>query len=97
MLHFGLFDLRTDIFILLLLVGVILLQTLLCYKAKPWLRRIPVCLLAGAMLVLIVLGIFHDGWDRVGFLFLAGCAAILMAAAGIGWGIWWIFKGRKRG
>ena len=45
MLDFGLFDIRTDIFVLIVSVVFLLIQLLLCFKVKPiWIRLLPLLL-----------------------------------------------------
>ncbi len=93
MLHFGLFDIRTDIFVLFLSIVVVLFQLLLCFKAKKkTIRLIPVYLSSGVTIILTTLGLIFDGWDALGFFFLAICSAILLFFSGVGWGIWAIVR-----
>ena len=98
MLHFGAFDIRTDLFILTLSATILLLQLILCFKIKTrWIRLSPVVLLAVLVAVFCVLGVFFDGWDRVGFLFLAVAAALLLLVCRAAWGIWaWLKRCRAK-
>ena len=96
MLDFGWFEIRSDIFVLTICVVSLLLQTLLCFKVRrTWPRLIPAglffCLAAGFTLA----AHFMDGWDRFGMFILALCAALPLAACGLGWGIWWLIRRRK--
>ena len=97
MLHFGSFDIRTDIFGLLLFMVVVLLQMFLCFKVKrKVIRWIPVYLSLGLVIVFAALGFILDGWDSFGCFFLALCSAILLLGSGVGWGIWAIARKRKK-
>lgn len=96
MLDFGAFEIRTDLFLLILSVILIALQLLLCCKARArWIRLLPVSVLGALVAALCVLGIFFDGWDRFGFFVLAFCAAELLVTCGIGWGIWAAINRRR--
>lgn len=97
MLHFGDIDIRTDIFLLISAAVLLTVQLLLCFKVKLKLFRLaPVCLLGVLTLVLTVFTFAADGWDALGFLLLALCAAFLLMICGIGWGIWWFVRYVKR-
>ena len=97
MLHFGAFDIRTDVFVLLLSVLWVLLQALLCLKVKKkHVRLMPVYLTLALTVVFVALGIIFDGWDGFGFFFLAICSAILLADSGIGWGIYAIVRKKNK-
>lgn len=97
MLHFGLFDIRTDVFVLLLSVILMLLQVLLCFKFKNRIiRLIPVCLTLMLTVIFVALGFIFDGWDALGFIFLAICSAVLLLCSGIGWGIWAIVRKKNK-
>lgn len=97
MLHFGAFDIRTDVFVLLLSVLWVLLQALLCLKVKKkHVRLLPVYLALALTVVFAALGIIFDGWDALGFLFLAICSAILLSDSGIGWGIYAIVRKKNK-
>lgn len=93
MLHFGPLDIRTDIFVLFLSVLTGSLQIILCFKVKKkGICLLPVYLLSVMSIVPAGLGILFDGWDRVGFFFLAACCAIQLLCCGIGWGVWAIVR-----
>lgn len=85
MLHFGTFDIRTDVFVLILLIMVAFLQMLICYKTKRLaIRLIPAFVLSTVTFVFAALGIVFDGWDSLGFFFVAFCATMLLLGCGIG-------------
>ena len=97
MLHFGLFDIRTDVFVLLLFIIVVLFQTFLCFKAKKkTFRLMPIYLTLILTIAFITLGFIFDGWDGFGFFFLAICSTVLLAGSGIGWGVWAIVKKKNK-
>ncbi len=96
MIDLGIFEIKTEIFILILSVFTLALQLLLCFKAKRlFLRLLPVILFAILTAVFFVLIFLNEGWDSIGFLLLAICAAILLLFCGIGWGIWRIIQHHK--
>ena len=96
MLHFGSFDIRTDIFVLILSAILLIAQLLLCFKVKKTVvRLIPVCLLSCLTVVFTALIFVFEGWDSLGFLIIAICSAALLLVCGLGWGIWWLVKNRK--
>ncbi len=92
MLHFGLFDIRTDIFVLIISIILVLLQVLLCFKVKKTIRLTPVCLTLALTVAFTALGFIFDEWDSFGFFFLAISSAVLLICSMIGWGIWAIVK-----
>lgn len=96
MLHFGSFEIRTDIFVYIVAAIVLLVQLLLCFKVKnKHVRLIPVYLFSLLTAVFAVLSLFFDGWDRVGFVLLAVCAAFFVLACGAAWAIWRLVKRRR--
>ena len=97
MLDFGLFEVRTDIFILFMSVLTLILQVLLCFGIeKLWIRLLPSCLLFSVTAVFAVLVFASDGWDSIGFLLLALWAALLLVASGLGWAIWGAIRLAKK-
>ena len=97
MLHFGSFEIRTDVFLLILFFLVFFVQLLLCFKVKNLVvRLIPSCLFALMTAVFFVLIFVFDGWDSLGFLLLAICTASLLLACGIAWCVCWITHRSKR-
>ncbi|MBO4979004.1 MAG: hypothetical protein J6D16_01205 [Clostridia bacterium] len=96
MLDFGIFEIKTEVFLLILAVLTLALQLVLCFKAKSLaLRLLPAILFAVATVVFFTLVFLTDGWDSLGFLLLALCSAMLLAVCGIGFAIWAIVKKRK--
>ena len=71
MLHFGSLDIRTDVFVLLLCVIVMLLQIFICFKVKRKIVRLmPMWLTLILTVVFVILGFILGGWDGFGFFFL---------------------------
>ena len=96
MLAFGIFEIKTEVFLLILAVLTLALQLFLCFKVRSLaLRLLPAILFAVATVVFFTLVFLTDGWDSLGFLLLALCSAMLLAMCGIGWGIWGILRHRK--
>jgi len=62
---------------------------------KLQLVKIPVILLLILTVVFSVLIFVSDGWDSVGFIFLAICSFSLLVVCGIGWLIWFIARKSK--
>ena len=97
MLHFRFFDVRTDVFVLMLCMCMILVQLVLCFKAKSkGTRLIPVCFLTGMIVMFVILAFIFDGWNRVGMFLLTGVTAFLLISSAIGWVIWYLLRKKLR-
>ena len=97
MLDFGLFEIRTDIFILILSVLTVIVQLFLCAKIKKLIiRLIPTIVLATVTVVFTILIFVFDGWDSVGCLLLALWTAFLLGASGVAWAVWWLLTKMKK-
>ena len=83
---------------LLLSVFILLpLQLLLCFRVRSRiLRLLPVILCSLLVGTFLLLAHCNPGWDSLGYLFLALFAGFLLAACGVGWGIWAITRKRKK-
>lgn len=93
MLDFKIFEIRTDIFILIVSLSFFLAQLLLCFKKlRLRIRLIPVFFWAGITGAFVILMPFFDGWDAVGFLLLAVWSAIVLLFCGLAWAVWAIVK-----
>ena len=96
MLHFGSFEIETDIFVYIVATIVLLVQLLLCFKVKnKFIRLIPVYLFSLLTATFGILAIFFDGWDRVGFLALAACAAFFLLVCAAAWAVWRVVNRRR--
>ena len=93
MLHFGSFEIRTDLFLLILFFLVFFVQLLLCFKVKSRaIRLLPVLLLSIPTIIFVVMSVAITGWEGIGYLFLAIFTGFMMLMCGVGWGIWAISK-----
>lgn len=88
--------------LMLLLSAVVVLpgQLLLCFRAKRrMVRLLPAVLLGGITMAFILAALLINGWDGLGYVFLAIFSGMLLLACGLGWAIWaacfWRKKGRK--
>ena len=96
MIDFGIFKIKTELFLLIVAVLLFLLQLLLCFKVKSLtLRFLPTLILGAMIAVFVILTFLTDGWDSLGFLVLAIWTALLLIPCGIGWLVWAIIKKRK--
>ena len=96
MIDFGIFKIKTELFLLIVAVLLFLLQLFLCFKVKSLKLRLLPTLILGAMIAIFVVLIFlTDGWDSLGFLVLAIWTALLLVPCGIGWLVWAIIKKLK--
>ena len=87
------FEISSEVFLLVLSIIILSVQILLCFKSKNnFIKLIPVILLLILIVVFSVLIFVFDGWDSIGFLFFALCSFALLVVCGIGWLIWFIAK-----
>lgn len=71
------------------LLLVLPLQLVLCFKVRRRaLRPLPAVLFAGAAVVFLLMSAAVSDWTGVFYLVLAIFSGILLAACGLGWGIW---------
>ncbi len=88
-----------DIPSLVVLFSVLLtlvLQLLLCFKAKKTLvKLLPVALLTIAAIVLYIIRINVGGWDALGYLFFIVLSFGLLVVCGLCWGVWAITRKSK--
>ena len=75
------------------LVVLLPIQLLLCFKVKSKaIRLLPIILLSIPTLIFIVMSTTTQGWDGLGYIFLAFFTGFMMLICGVGWGIWAISK-----
>lgn len=75
------------------LVVLLPIQLLLCFKVKSKaIRLLPIILLSIPTLILIVMSTTTQGWDGLGYIFLAVFTGFMMLICCVGWGIWAISK-----
>ena len=80
-------------FVVIAAVIALTVQLILCFKGRKWwIRTLPagLCIIAAA--VCLVMTYFTDGWDAIGFAFLAIFLASLLIVCGAGWGIWAVVR-----
>ena len=75
------------------LVVLLPIQLLLCFKVKSKaIRLLPIILLSIPTLIFIVMSTTTQGWDGLGYTFLAVFTGFMMLICCVGWGIWAISK-----
>ena len=90
MIHIGSFEIKTEIFVLLVSLLLMSIQLLLCFKAKRlWVRLIPFGLFAGTAAILI-LGAFFRVYNGLVLFAYATDSGFLALICACGWAIWWI-------
>ena len=94
--NFKIFEISSEVFLLVLSIIILSVQILLCFKSRNnFIKLIPVILLLILIVVFSVLIFVFDGWDSIGFLFLAICSFTLLVVCGSGWVIWFIARKRR--
>lgn len=90
MIHIGSFNIKTEIFVLIVSLLLMSVQLLLCFKAKRlWVRLIPFGLFAGVAAILI-LGVFFRVYNGLVLFAYATDSGFLALVCACGWAIWWI-------
>ncbi len=90
MIHIGSFDIKTEIFVLIVSLLLMSIQLLLCFKAKRlWVRLIPFGLFAGVAAILI-LGVFFRVYNGLVLFAYATDSGFLALVCACGWAIWWV-------
>ena len=75
------------------LVVLLPIQLLLCFKVKSKaIRLLPIILLSILTLIFIVMSTTTQGWDGLGYIFLAVFTGFMILICGVGWCIWSIIK-----
>ncbi len=97
MIHIGSFEIKTEIFVLIVSLILMSIQLLFCFKVKKKaVRLIPIYLTLGATVVFVILGLIFDDWDAFAFFFLAICSAFALLMCGIAWAIRWLARRIKQ-
>ena len=75
-------------FVLIFSAAVLLpIQFLLCFKVKKKaIRLFPIVVLFILMFIFVVMAVAVDGWDSLGYLFLAIFTGLMLIACGMGLG-----------
>ena len=90
MIRLGSFEIKTEIFLLILCAFLLSVQLLLCFKAKRLpIRLIPLGLFAAPAAVLVFISLF-DEYHRIGLLIYAFYLGVMAFVCVCGWAIWWI-------
>lgn len=90
MIHIGSFEIKTELFVLIVSLLLMSIQLLLCFKAKRlWVRLIPFGLFAGTAAILI-LGVFFRAYNGLVLFAYATDSVFLALVCACGWAIWWI-------
>ena len=90
MIRLGSFEIKTEIFLLILFAFLLSVQLLLCFKAKRlWIRLIPLGLFAAPAAVLVFISLF-DEYHRIGLLIYAFYLGVMALICVWGWAVWWI-------
>ncbi len=92
MIHIGSFEIKTEIFVLIVSLLLLSIQLLLCFKAKRlWIRLIPFGLFAGTAAILVFASLIADYYALVLFVY-AIYSGFLAFVCACGWAIWWIVE-----
>jgi hypothetical protein len=90
MIHIGSFEIKTEIFILIVSLVLLSIQLFLCFKAKKlWVRLIPFGLFAGVAAILL-LAAFIGVYDAPILFIYALYTGFWALPCVCGWAIWWI-------
>lgn len=90
MIHIGSFEIKTEIFVLIVSLLLMSVQLLLCFKAKRlWVRLLPLGLFAGVAAILI-LAAFIGVYDTPILFIYALYTGFWALPCVCGWAIWWI-------
>ena len=86
----------TTIVVFISAIATLILQLLLCFKAKKiFIKLLPIALLIVSTIVFSICSASINGWDGFGYLFFALLSFGLIFVCGIGWGIWAIIRNRS--
>lgn len=84
------------IVVFLSVISTLVLQLLLCFKAKKIIiKLLPIALLIISTIVFCVCSATISGWDGLGYLFIALLSFGLILVCGLGWGVWAITRKRN--
>ncbi len=91
------FDALTTSFLILSIAIILPCQLLLCFKIKSIILRLLPLIAFLILTVLFAVRMFTaDGWDGLGYMFLAIFMAIMFAICGVCWGIFAIVRFVKK-
>ena len=90
MIRLGSFEIKTEIFLLILFAFLLSVQLLLCFKAKRlWIRLIPLGLFVAPAAVLVFISLFNQ-YHRLILCIYALYTGFGALPCVCGWAIWWI-------
>ena len=90
---FDLFEIDQNILNIGVLVLVLLLQLILCFKLENTIiKLIPTLLFLIATTVFFALTLLNESWDALGYLFLCIAAGALFISGCVGWVIYLIIN-----
>ncbi len=93
----SIFEIDTTSFVILSSLLIFILQFLLCLKSKKFLiKLIPLIFLSALAIVFFTCSIFVDGWDTIGYIFIALFAVALLFICVIAWVLQSIIKKIKK-
>ena len=83
-------------FVFLSVIATLILQLLLCFKAKKiFIKLLPIALLIVSTIVFSIYSTTTSFWDALGYLFFALLSFGLILVCGLGWGAWAIARKRN--
>lgn len=86
----------STIVVFLSAIATLILQFLLCFKAKKiFIKLLPIALLIVSTIVFSICSASINGWDGLGYLFFALLSFGLLFVCGIAWGNWAIIRKRN--
>ena len=86
----------TTIVVIVSVMATLILQLLLCFKAKKiFIKLLPIALLIVLTIVFTLCSATINGWDGLGYLFFALLSFGLILVCGLGWGAWAITRKRN--
>ena len=95
-LWIGNIELTTPVLIFSIII-LLPIQLLLCFKVKnKAIRLLPIILLSIPTLIFVIMTTTTQGWDSLGYVFLAIFTGFMMLICGLAWGIWAIIKHKQK-
>ena len=84
------------IVVFLSVIATLILQLLLCFKAKKiFIKLLPIALLIVSTIVFSICSTTTSFWDALGYLFFALLSFGLILVCSLGWGVWAITRKRN--
>lgn len=87
----------TTLTLIISFVIILPIQLMFCFRVKNRaVRLLPVAILSSVTAILLVIALFVQGWDGLGYAIWASCTGFMLFMCGVGWGIWWITNRKKQ-